>query len=247
MIELTECHSTNAFLMALCKEKNLHEGTILITPNQTDGKGQRGNVWDAQENKNLTLSLLYKPKFLQATAQFDLNIAISLAVFDTLQSFLPTKSVKIKWPNDMLVNFSGSIKKVSGILIENTLKGNFIENSIVGIGINVNQLDFQFPHASSIAEVNQKTIDLNIVLNTLCENLEKRYLALMNNHIAKLKIEYLNNLLGFNQELNYIKNGESIKGVIVDISSNGQLIMEHDDEVVFYNFKEISLDYDGPQ
>jgi biotin-(acetyl-CoA carboxylase) ligase len=69
----------------------------------------------------------------------------------------------------------------------------------------------------------------------------------MNNHIAKLKIEYLNNLLGFNQELNYIKNGESTKGVIVDISSNGQLIMEHDDEVVFYNFKEISLDYDGPQ
>ena len=113
LIFMPECHSTNDTLLLLCQKENLPEGTLVITSSQTAGRGQRGNVWEAQKDKNLTFSFLLKPSFLPVIKQFYLNIFVSLGISDFLTTISGEK-VQIKWPNDILLQE----KKVSGILIE---------------------------------------------------------------------------------------------------------------------------------
>ena len=111
---MPECHSTNSLLLDLTRKISQPEGTIVITKQQSRGRGQHGNSWESEPGKNLTLSLLLKPNFLAVKQQFYLTMAFSLGVCD----FLTERSignVKIKWPNDILVNE----RKVAGILIEN--------------------------------------------------------------------------------------------------------------------------------
>lgn len=104
---------------------------------QTAGRGQRGNSWEAEPGKNITLSLILRPEQLPAMRQFELSEAVALAVADTVES-LGIGHVAVKWPNDIYVGD----RKIAGILIENTLSGNLISRSIVGIGLNVNQREF---------------------------------------------------------------------------------------------------------
>jgi len=151
IIYLKECQSTNDVLAELSKQATVFEGAIVITDHQLGGRGQRGNVWEANPGDNLTLSLLYKPFFVQVQFPFGLNIAVSLGIFDVLNEYLPQK-VKIKWPNDMIVSVNGVDKKICGILMENTIKKNQFENAIIGIGINVNQTNFKESKATSLTE-----------------------------------------------------------------------------------------------
>ena len=118
IIYLKECQSTNDVLAELSKQATVFEGAIVITDHQLGGRGQRGNVWEANPGDNLTLSLLYKPFFVQVQFPFGLNIAVSLGIFDVLNEYLPQK-VKIKWPNDI---YKGN-KKISGILVESEIQG----------------------------------------------------------------------------------------------------------------------------
>ena len=110
---LPSCHSTNEVAQDLL-QSGAKEGTIVITDNQIAGKGQRGNVWVSEPNQNLTFSLILHPHFLIPNEQFLITIAVSLALKEVLEEFLPGE-VKIKWPND--IYYRGS--KLAGLLIEN--------------------------------------------------------------------------------------------------------------------------------
>ena len=153
LVFMPECHSTNDEASRLIQNSNVLEGTVVITGNQTAGRGQRGNAWFSEPGKNLTFSILIKPSFLSVKNQFYLNIAFSLGLFDYLKEVLKTE-VKIKWPNDILVNG----KKICGILIENHLQAQHIQHSIVGIGLNVNQHHHLLATATSMNLENGKSL-----------------------------------------------------------------------------------------
>jgi BirA family biotin operon repressor/biotin-[acetyl-CoA-carboxylase] ligase len=212
------------------------EGTVVITANQTAGRGQRGNTWLVQPGKNLTFSLFLKPTFLKADEQFFLTIIISLAVTDSLFE-IPKGEAKIKWPNDILVNG----KKVCGILIENSISQSGIQQTIIGIGLNVNQEKFSMDTATSIKLISEEDQDLNSVLNLLLENIEKRYLQLRNRKLDELKTDYLNRLFGKDEQRNFLVGEKQVSGKILGVDSSGKLIVEIDGQNISFNNKEIAF------
>ena len=135
VIYMPSCHSTNDIAMEMARKSDIPEGTVIITDDQLKGRGQRGNEWVTAAGKNITMSIVLKPNFVKASSQFSLNMAISLAVNATVKQLLSEINCSVKWPNDVLVNR----KKISGILIENSLSGKNLDYSIVGVGLNVNQ------------------------------------------------------------------------------------------------------------
>ncbi len=236
LVFVPECHSTNSLASELATQSILSEGTVIITPNQTAGRGQRGNSWETAAGMNLTFSILIKPTFLSVKNQFYLTIITSLAVTDFLKE-QSVAEVRIKWPNDILVDK----KKIGGILIENSVQQETIQQSIVGIGLNINQNNFSIPTATSLAIVKNQDFDLNQSLNSLLENFEKKYLQLRSGELAKLKSEYLENLFGLGEPRSFISNGEEFEGTIEGVNENGELIVFSSNQKKSYNLKEISF------
>ena len=137
VIHLTSVDSTNKYAATLLRKENIPEGTVILADVQTHGKGQGGNTWLSDKDLNLLFSLILKPDFLPAYKQFYLSMSIASGIHDCMAD-LGIRSW-IKWPNDILIQD----KKVAGILIENTIQFQNIQTSIVGIGLNVNQVTFQ--------------------------------------------------------------------------------------------------------
>lgn len=239
VVYVPECHSTNSLLMELAQKSNLAEGTLVITDNQTKGRGQRGNGWEAEPNQNLTFSFLLKPTFLQASEQFLLNIAVSLGLADYLQSRVSeiNQHVKIKWPNDMMLNN----KKVTGILIENTLAGNTIQQSVVGIGMNINQASFSYPTATSLNQVTGVIYDLSDELHLMGVEIESRYLQLRSGRGDDLRSEYVHQLYRMGKVHSFKINEEVVMGVIEGIDPIGKLKVKIEEESKVFGMKEIQF------
>jgi BirA family transcriptional regulator, biotin operon repressor / biotin---[acetyl-CoA-carboxylase] ligase len=232
---LPSCHSTNDIALQLLKEEAVIEGTLVITNHQTAGRGQRGNTWEAQEGENLTFSLILKPHWLKATEQFGLNMAVSLAVH-TCVSTLVGDGVKVKWPNDIYYYD----KKIGGILIENTLQGYQLGDSVVGIGLNINQQHFGVGTATSLFNILGRHVPLTPVLERLLESLEQQYLLLKNNPSA-LETAYLSQLYRLGEKHFFEQNGYHFLGEIVGLSPTGQLGILTQGEVRYFDFKEVSF------
>ncbi len=233
LVYLPSCQSTNDEAAQLLLKDTLHEGTIVITDNQTAGRGQRGNSWQTNIGQNFTLSLILKPHFLTATEQFKLNIAISVGIFDFLEPYLGT-ALKIKWPNDIYVGN----KKLGGILIENALQNSRIESAIIGIGLNVNQSDFDSLNATSLGQFTGQFYDLDHLLAELLEQLEKSYLMLRNNKFNDLKVKYLQNLFRYQEKHWFEQNGGRFHGTIIGIDSLGKLAIDVEG-IKYFDFKEV--------
>jgi BirA family biotin operon repressor/biotin-[acetyl-CoA-carboxylase] ligase len=231
-----QCHSTNSLAAELLRNKDLAEGTVVITDHQTAGRGQRGNSWEADQGKNLTFSVLLNPSFLLAKDQFYLTIMVSLSIWEYLNSKL-ISHVKIKWPNDILINN----KKACGILIENTLSGDKIQQSIVGIGLNVNQTFFSIPSPTSMKLVAHLEFELAEELNVLLEKLERYYLQLRSGKMDVLKQAYLNHLYWRGEMHRFRSNGAEFDGVIIYVEENGRLTMLCEEKEVSFDLKEISF------
>lgn len=163
IIYVKKAESTNSLMSA--KAANYLHGTCLVTLEQTAGRGQKGNKWESEPGKNLTFSLLLRPRQIIASHQFELSQVVALAITKVLRSELGTDDVCIKWPNDIYYRD----KKLCGILIENSLMGPRIEHTIVGVGLNVNQVGFvsDAPNPISMAEIAGKNFDLEILLEKI--------------------------------------------------------------------------------
>ncbi|MFC2188064.1 biotin--[acetyl-CoA-carboxylase] ligase [Fulvivirgaceae bacterium LMO-SS25] len=218
---MPSCHSTNSLVMDFVRNRQTHEGLVVWAGHQTAGRGQMGNTWEDAEGKNLLISILFKPIFVPVIAQFQLTMMVSLAVYDTLSAYLPANP-EIKWPNDIL--YFG--QKVCGILIENTISGGQIENSIVGIGVNVNQRDFSLAKATSLAEICQQDFKIEEIAEFLLINLEKRYLELKAGKIKSLQETYHSKLYQKDEWHNYEESGRVFAGKLIGVSSDGKLKME---------------------
>jgi len=236
---LPSCHSTNDVAVQMIQSEHVvFEGTVIITDNQTAGRGQRGNVWEANAGENLTFSLILKPSFLKASDQFQLNVAISLGVLDFLREFIDA-DLSVKWSNDIY----HENKKMGGILIENSLQGYQIGHSIIGIGLNINQTKFDNLSATSLRNITQNPLkyDLSEMLKKLLENLEMNYLKIKNNGYEFLKTKYLANLFRFQEYHYYRSNGQQFTGKIVGIDETGKLGIETGGNVIYFDFKEVQF------
>jgi BirA family biotin operon repressor/biotin-[acetyl-CoA-carboxylase] ligase len=236
LVYLPTCHSTNDYAGRLLSEENPIEGTLVITPEQTAGKGQRGNSWEAEFNKNLTFSLIFKPLFLSVSHQFYLNIISSLAVRDTVANLLQTE-VKVKWPNDIYLDN----KKIAGILIQNSIKKNHIGSTVIGIGLNVNQDLFQDRKAISMKNYFKEEISIDQVLNLLLEKIEAYYLKLRDNKLEELYQNYLANLYRFNELHDFKSDNTCFSGTITGLDENGRLIIKVKEETRAFSFKEVEF------
>tara|TARA_B100000929_G_scaffold286683_1_gene272223 strand:- start:150 stop:899 length:750 start_codon:yes stop_codon:yes gene_type:complete len=243
IIKLDAINSTNEYLKEYIQVNSIKNNHIVYTFNQTKGKGQRGKVWISESGKNLAISIGFFPKRIKIKEQFILNMFFSLFIINTLKS-LKIPNLKIKWPNDIL---SGN-KKICGILNEIKVKGEFIDNIIVGFGINVNQQNFDnLPNASSLTLVKKINYDLDNLVNLFINNLKNNdHLINSFKSFSKLDIEnlidnYHKNLYGINQLKSYVdSNGSSFNGLIVSVDKSGIINIEKEDgSINTYNFQEI--------
>lgn len=238
-----EISSTNIFLNELSSKENLLEGTVVLTDFQSGGKGYSGNKWESEDGKNLLLSVFLKPTFLKPTRQFFLNQAVCVAVAKAINEFANV-DCKIKWPNDIYVGD----KKLGGILIENSIQGESILQSVIGIGINVNQENFSvsLPNPVSLFQLKKISFDLNIFTEKLLENLEAEYLRLKENKIAALQVEYMSKLYRNDEEHVYFFRNEKLlpgvhwaKAKIAGLNPEGKLLLRLKDNFVACGFKEV--------
>lgn len=239
LLQFEALDSTNKYALELLSKNKPIEGTVISTFRQTEGRGQIGSKWESEPDKNLSLSIILYPSFLSPREQFALNIAIALAVRTFLAKYTE-KTVKVKWPNDIYVES----RKISGILIQNSITTHALQSSVVGIGVNINQTNFspeKAPNATSLALETSKEFPLYDLMADLCQQVEKQYLHLKNSQNRKLLHEtYLSHLYRY-QELAAFQraDGSTFTGTITDISDTGKLLIENKGVLEAFDIKEI--------
>ena len=227
--------STNNYAKGLLSKSKPLDGTAIIAYAQSHGRGQIGNTWFSEPGKNLTLSIILYPHFLKASEQFTLTQAVALAIADSVGKIL-YKPVKIKWPNDIYC----MEKKLAGILVENTIAGQNLTDSVVGIGLNVNQTNFNgLLTATSLQSLMGMELRLEEVRDHLFAHLEKRYLQMKNGHRDILNNDYHAALYRRNEWHTYKGATGNFEGKIVGVNGYGQLQVETASGVKTFNNKEI--------
>lgn len=237
LVKLDAIDSTNDFLKNLSRSQAVENFTTVSAENQTKGKGQMGSVWQSEVGKNLIMSVLVKEVLTDNRDIFKLNICVALSVIEVLQSH-DIPNLGIKWPNDIM---SGH-KKIGGILIENSFKTDSIE-SIVGLGLNVNQTDFEgLPQASSLAVVSGRTFDKDALLVAIAETIERNCQVIdgetlwENYHRALFRKGIP---MAFESE-----QGGRFMGIIDGVETDGKLRLQlEDDSFQTFGIKEIKMLY----
>lgn len=240
ILKLDEIGSTNDFLLEYSKQnKKVIEGLVIVADNQTFGKGQRGNVWESKKGENLTFSLFLKPE-IKATNQFQLSKLISVAIIDFLD-YKAVNDTKIKWPNDILVGK----KKIAGILIENTIRENVLAESVVGIGLNVNQSDFNesVKNATSLKKelCNSTEFNLKSILDELLIFIDKRYLQFKKGNDTNINQLYLDRMYGYQKSMNLNLKNELITGEILGVANSGKLLLKISGKEIEVDLKQIEF------
>ena len=237
IIKIKETDSTNHWLKEQSEKQSLAEGTTVITEYQTAGKGQRGNRWESEAEKNIICSLLLYPDFLPIKQHFLLSEAVALGLKDAIEQFI--QPIEIKWPNDMYYQN----RKIAGILIENELTGQTIDKSIIGIGLNINQEQFSdaAPNAVSIKQILKKEINIDILLEKMINAILFRYNVLKTGDAESITLAYHDSLYrksGFYPFSD--KNGNLFNAEIERIADDGFLHLLTDrEEKRCYAFKEV--------
>ena len=241
VIKLDAIDSTNEFLKGLSSKQQLENFTVVTAENQTKGKGQMGSVWDSEVGKNLTMSVFVKDSLSDVNQIFKLNIGVALAVIEALETFnIP--NLKIKWPNDIMsYNF-----KIAGILIENSIKSDGTVHSIVGLGLNVNQINFEnLQKASSLAVICDAQFDKEKIRDEVVEKI-KRNIAIVNGgDTTSLWLEYTNRLFKKGIPMPFKDNSnQNFMGIIQGVSAYGKLqILLEDDSIAEFSIKEVQMLY----
>tara|TARA_Y200000002_G_scaffold78163_1_gene61559 strand:+ start:383 stop:1114 length:732 start_codon:yes stop_codon:yes gene_type:complete len=238
IIKVNATRSTNDKVKMLIKSKKILSGDLIIAKYQYGGRGQLMNKWYSSYGKNLLCSLFYKPLDINVDRTFIINQLVSLAVLKTIRKFNNEKCL-IKWPNDILsVN-----KKIAGILVENSLSSGKVNHSIIGVGININQVFFKsLPNATSIKKISNKNIAVEKVLNELIDSYEYYFTKI--NDIKYINDEYNQNIFG-KQGCRFTLNGKEYSGKIISISNTGIIKLNTDsEEIGDYDSRKVKILYD---
>ena len=240
IIKLNAIDSTNLFLRSLSIDTNVEDFTVVVAKHQTKGRGQMGTVWSSQDAKNLTFSVFKRFDNLKLDQHFVISMVASLAVINTLKK-LNLPKLSVKWPNDIL----SANKKICGILIENVIKQNNVAATVVGIGLNVNQVNFSnLPQASSLLNVTGISYDLDELLQSILKELETLFDLVESNHFKTIKTTYESYLFRKDKPSTF-KNEEGLfSGFIKGVSNEGLLeVLLEDNILKTFDLKTIKLLY----
>ena len=230
--------STNSYALSLLAgPRTVPEGTAILAEEQRAGRGQALTQWISEPGKNLLVSFVLYPHFLEPQHIFRLSQCVSLAVRDTLAAYCG-EDIRIKWPNDV---YHGD-RKICGMLIENAVRSLHVSHSVAGMGINVNQRSFPatLPNPVSLYQVLGKETDLTGVFHRLCNNLECRYLQLKGGRHAELKDDYLSVMYRFGAPHEFEYGGRHFSARITDVGDDGKLVLDYGNNLVGrYDFKTI--------
>lgn len=223
--------------MAVAGNPALDGGCVLYTHRQTAGRGQRGNCWEAEPGMNVTMSMLLRPEGVKARDQFLVSECVALGVARVVCRHLPSGlAVKVKWPNDIYVGDG----KICGILIENSLSGEYIGHSIAGIGLNVNQCVFRSdaPNPVSISQLSGREHDVDGIIAEIADEIE----LMMTLPPGEVHGEYLSSLWRARGNYRYATpHGEIFVAEIAGVGLDGMLSLRVDDGTVRrFAFKEVS-------
>lgn len=222
---LERVNSTNSFASELIKESPPAEGYVVWAKEQFAGRGQRGTAWSSEPGSNLTFSVILCPRFLPISQQFQLTKAIALGIAGFVSHCLGNHTdVAIKWPNDIYVKNC----KIAGILIENVLEQAILKYSVVGIGLNVNQVVFDplLPNPISLKALTGKDFNTEDCLSQLCSFIEKQYLDLRAANYLQIDEAYSNLLYRRGVWGDFKLHDEIIKAQIEGVNKMGHLILK---------------------
>ena len=220
------------------RDEKYHEGDVVWADFQTAGRGQRGHEWHSRKGENLTFSVVLEPTFVPIAEQFSVSEVVALSLVDMLAEY--GIEAKIKWTNDIYVGD----KKLVGILIEHSLAATTLRRTIVGVGINVNQTEFDasLPNPVSMAQLLGKELNAEEVLQCFLQHLQENYEALR--EMQNLLHERYNSLLYRLNELRTyaLPSGERFSAKILGTATNGALRLEDTEgKTKDYLFKEVEF------
>ena len=238
IIKLDAIDSTNSYLKKLLNKESLDDLTVVVSKHQTQGKGRNGNVWLNKPSLNLAFSIYKRFSDFEIDKKFMLNVISSISVYEILKKY-NLLDLTIKWPNDIMT----ANKKISGILIENNVRGNSIKNSVIGIGININQSEFKnLPNATSIFIETGKLNSVDIIAQELQKALEKNFNLFRINENELIK-NYNSLLYKKNETSNFSTNDMSkFQGKIIKVDIDGEItIRVSNKQLSKYSESEIKL------
>lgn len=240
-IKLDAIGSTNDYLKEISRKNVLENFTTVTAQTQTQGRGQMGSKWETESGKNLIMSVLVKNTVMVPEMIFDLNVAVAVSVFTVLEKY-EVPNLSIKWPNDIL----SAHYKLGGILIENLLKSETEIEAIVGIGLNVNQQNFEnLPQASSIVNVTGKKFQPDVLCHEIVDQLIQ-YCQLITQEKSQLLWDfYKAHLFKKGVPMPFeAAEGNRFMGIISDVTAQGRLVVQlEDDTIKDFGVKEIRLLY----
>jgi BirA family biotin operon repressor/biotin-[acetyl-CoA-carboxylase] ligase len=221
LIILESVDSTNNYAMALVQKGGAESGDAVLAMEQTAGKGTRGKYWRSKKGDNIIVSIMVQMQWLQLKQQFELSISVAVACFNFFSKYI-NEDVKIKWPNDIFIND----RKAGGILIENIIKGNLWQWSVIGIGLNINQTGFEKDNlkAISLKDVTGKNYDIIELSKELHEIVLKNLQSLQSGNLTKMLAWYNENLFCKNKKITLRKGNIVFETTIEKVASTGELI-----------------------
>lgn len=237
-ILLEETPSTNTELKDRLKKQKLPEYSVVITNHQSAGRGQQGNSWESEKGANLTFSVLLRPTFLEPHLQFYLSKIVSLGILDVLNKY--NINATVKWPNDI---YAGD-QKLAGILIESSITGSFMDFTIVGIGLNVNQTEFisDAPNPVSMCLLLHQQLKLETVLQQLLDAIITRYHQLQEGQFSRIDELYFAQLYRHEGYHTYRDKTGTFDAMIKQIDPIGMLtLVDRDGREREYAFKEVEF------
>ncbi len=223
----------------LAKGLHYHHGDTIWAWHQSAGRGQRGNRWSGGVGQNIAFTVVLEPTFLAASDQFLISQVVAIALRETLEEY-GVESM-IKWTNDIYVGDY----KIAGVLIENSLRDGVVARSAVGIGVNINQEDFdpELPNPTSMAKVSGRRFDREEVLRRIQSSIMVWIERLRVGERELISECYHSKLYRRGEEHSYrLASGESIRATIEGVREHGELILHHADGTIGeYLFREVEF------
>ncbi|MFN2457621.1 MAG: biotin--[acetyl-CoA-carboxylase] ligase [Chitinophagaceae bacterium] len=227
-LQLQTVDSTNNYAMALAHEGLARHGTVIFAHEQTKGRGQRTKQWLSQRGQNIIMSVVIEPASFNLFQKFYFNMAVALGVHTFFYSYAG-KETTIKWPNDIY----WCDRKAGGILIENIIQGAQWKYAIVGIGVNINQINFgDLANAISLKQITTKDYDVIELAKELCAILQAKILEMIVNPDSVIN-RYQNNLYKLGKVIRIKKNTRVFEATIKGVTESGKLITKNGTEEVF--------------
>ena len=237
VIKVKSIDSTNNYAAKLLNQTKVPFGTVIMAHYQTNGKGQRNTIWSSNSGDNLLMSVLLDLSFMPSEKIFFLSKSIALAIRAAVVDVIGIES-HLKWPNDVLIDN----KKIAGVLIENQWNKSKIVSSVVGVGLNVNQVDFQESFsATSLKKITNKNYNVDNILKVLCKKLNKYYNQLASLNFDNIDIEYHQHLVNYNKFCEFEENNILFNAKVKGVNQQGELMLEFTNgDVKSYELKQIT-------